>query len=88
MKKGELIDKGIATLLTLAFMAVVRPDPAPSGVAWGLMTILFFVFLEYSIRYMRREKRRQRARRNLRAMHYDGRRWADEWLYWPLKEVS
>ena len=88
MKKGELINKGIAGALTLLFLAVVRPDPAPSGISWGIVTLMVYEFLAYSIRYIRREKRRQRARRNLKAMKYDGRRWADEWLYWPLKEVS
>lgn len=88
MKRGALIDKGAAAALTLLFLAVVRPDPMPSGVAWGITAIMMYEVLSRCIRRVRIERRREAIRRNMRAMKYDGQRWADEWIRWPLKEVS
>lgn len=88
MKRGEIIDRGIAAALTATFMALVRPDPEPSLVGVSIVAILLYEGLTCCIRYIRKERRRRRIQRNAEAMTYDGSRWADEWLYWPMKEVS
>ena len=41
MKRGELINKGIAAV-TVGFMAVVRPDPMPSMFETALITVLMY----------------------------------------------
>lgn len=88
MRKGGLINKGIAAALTLAFLALVRPEPAPGAFAAGAVALMLYEGLTWCIGYARRAKRRDAARRNRRMMQYDARRWAAEWLTWPLKEVS
>lgn len=88
MKKGELISKGAAFVLTLGFMAVVRPDPEPSRVEAALVAILMYEVIRYSIRYIMRERGRRRRIEAAAISKADIQRWADEWIVWPLKEVS
>ena len=82
----------VAFAITLAFMALVRPDPDPSIVGVSLVAILLYEVLRFAldgISEHRRQKRRSRRRiESLTAGEEDIRRWADEWLVWPLKEVS
>ena len=88
MKNGELISKGLAFVLTLGFMAIVRPDPEPSRVEAALIAILMYEVIRYCIRYIMRERRRKQRIEAAAISKEDIQRWADEWIVWPLKEVS
>lgn len=75
--------------MTIAFLTAVRPSPTPSAWAVGIVAILLFEGLSYCVRYIRRVRHMEAVKRNTRAMRYDGRRWADERLNWPIyEEVS
>ena len=87
MRKGELINKGAAAALTVAFLALVRPDPEPTRVGLTVTAVLMYEALKYIVWYVRREVRRRKARRNVWAMRYDGRRWA-EMEFQPIKIIS
>ena len=90
MKRGELMNKGIAASITLAFMLAVRPDPEPSGLEWVVVTLLMYEGLTWCVRYARRvhaqSKRRKIRKEYERWLHYDGKNWAETWLYWPIHE--
>lgn len=88
MKRGEIIDKGIAAAITLGFLTFVRPDGEPERWAVVLITILMYEAIRWSSWFIRKTKKQNRRRENERAMHYDAARWADEWITWPLREVS
>ena len=90
MTRGELINKGIAAGITLAFILMVRPDPEPSALEWGFVSLLMYEGMTWCVRYARRahaRSKRQKARDEYeRWLHYDGKNWADTWLYWPIHE--
>ena len=92
MNKKGIMNKLLAAALTLAFMALVRPDPDPSIVGVSLVAILLYEVLRFAldgISEHRRQMLRSRRRiESLAAGEEDIRRWADTWLVWPLKEVS
>ena len=87
MKRGELIERGVAAGITIAFMAFVRPDPEPE--LWGvaLVTLLMYEFTRICVSRIRRRKRTRRTKCATVSLG-DIRRWADTRLYWPMKEVS
>lgn len=86
MKRGELINKGIAAASTLAFMAVVRPDPMPSLVGTAFITILMYEVVRWAVWYVRKANRKRKEDRYITTSLQDMRRWADTQLYWPMKE--
>lgn len=92
MKRGGLIDKGIAATITLVFLALVKPDTDLTLVQTAFVAILLYEGIRWSAEYIRKanakQRRRQAVEMNLKAMKYDGERWADEWIRWPIKEVS
>lgn len=92
MKRGEMIDKVMASAVTVGFLAAVRPDAEPERWSVALLSILLFEGIRWSAEYIRKanakQRRRQAVEMNLKAMKYDGERWADEWIRWPIKEVS
>lgn len=92
MKRGKLIDKGIAAAVTTGFLAAVRPDAEPERWSVALLAILLFEGIRWSAEYIRKanakQRRRQATELNLKAREEDGKRWADEWIRWPIKEVS
>ena len=86
MKRGELINKGIAAASTLAFMAVVRPDPMPSLVGVALVSVLLYEAMVYSIDFVRKSQRKRKERHYITVSRADMKRLANERLYWPLTE--
>lgn len=86
MKRGELINKGIAAAVTVGFMAVVRPDPMPSLVEAAFITVLMYEVVRWCVWYVRKANRKRKEDRYITTSLQDMRRWADERLYWPLQE--
>jgi hypothetical protein len=84
--KREYLIKGIAAGVTVLFLAAVRPDPTPTPVEWGVVAILMYECLSFSMNYIRKVNHKKKAAQYLRVSRADMRRWADEQLYWPLHE--
>ena len=82
--RGMIKNKLFAAAVTMAFMAVVRPDPEPE--LWGvaMVAIMMYEFIFYAIEYIGREirerEREYRIEVNEIARKKDGRRWANEWI--------
>lgn len=88
MKRGELINKGIAAASTLAFMAVVRPDPMPSLVGTAFITVLLYETVRWGVWYVRKTNKKRKEDHYITTSLQDMRRWANEKLYWPMEEVN
>ena len=89
MKRGEMINRGIAAAITLWFMVLVRPDIEPGKVEAAFIAILMYEGLSFSIRFIRRTRKKNRIMRNNALRKEDGKRWAEEKIYWPMyEEVS
>lgn len=88
MKRGELINKGIAAAVTIGFMAVVRPDPMPSLVEAAFITVLLYETVRWGVWYVRKTNRKRKEDRYITTSLQDMRRWANEKLYWPMEEVN
>ena len=86
MRKGELINKGIAAAVTVGFMAVVRPDPMPSMFDTALIAVLMYETVRWCTWYVRKANRKRKEDRYITTSLQDMRRWADTQLYWPMKE--
>lgn len=87
MKRGELINKGIAAVSTLAFMAVVRPDPMPSLVEAAFITVLMYEVVRWCVWYVRQIRQQKKDKRYITLTKRDMRRWADEWITPAIREV-
>ena len=87
MKRGELINKGIAAASTLAFMAVVRPDPMPSMFETALITVLMYETVRWGVYYVRQIRQQKKNKRYITLTKRDMRRWADEWITPAIREV-
>lgn len=88
MKRGELINKGIAAAVTVGFMAVVRPDPMPTMFETALITVLMYEVVRWCVWYARKANRKRKEDRYITTSLQDMRRWANEKLYWPMEEVN
>ena len=88
MKRGELINKGIAAAVTIGFMAVVRPDPMPSLVGTAFITVLLYETVRCGVWYVRKTNKKRKEDRYITTSLQDMRRWANEKLYWPMEEVN
>lgn len=86
MNRGELIERGIAAGITIAFMAAVRPDPDPPLAGVALVALLLYEFTRICASRIRRRKRTRRTK-CATVSRGDIQRWADTRLYWPIKEV-
>ena len=86
MKRGTLIDKGVAGAVTVGFMAVVRPDPIPTMFETALITVLMYEAARWCAWYVRKANRKRKEDRYITTSLQDMRRWADTQLYWPMKE--
>ena len=87
MKKGELINKGIAAIATIGFMAMVRPDPVPSLAETALITVLMYEAVRWCVWFVRKINRKRKEDRYITVSRQDMRRWAETKLYWPVEEV-
>ena len=87
MKRGELINKGISAASTLAFMAVVRPDPMPSMFETALITVLMYEAVRWCVWYVRQIRQQKKDKRYITLTKRDMRRWADEWITPAIREV-
>lgn len=87
-----MINKTLAGMITIGFMAAVRPDPEPSRWGIALVSVLMYEGIRISLDYIQkvnaRNRRKQQKAMNDKWLRYDGKRWADEWIRWPIKEVS
>jgi hypothetical protein len=86
MKRGDFIDRGLAFAITLGFMTFVRPDVEPTRVEATIVAIMMYEAIRWCSWLTRRMQKAKRKKENERAMHYDGERWAEERLYWPIYE--
>jgi hypothetical protein len=88
----EIKARAIAAGITVAFMLTVIPDANPA--LWGvtLVALLMYEGLRVSILYIWKmnleQKRRYLIEANKAAMKQDAARWSNEWIRWPMKEVS
>ena len=83
-----MINKAIAASITIAFMAVVRPDPDPE--LWGvaLTALTMYEGIRIGAEHFRKALRKRKEERYTTVSIGDIRRWANTELYWPMKEVS
>ena len=88
MKRGELINRGIAAVITLAFMTLVRPDPDPALWEMAMVAIMMYEALRWCVWYIRRIQKKKRIELNNFARREDGKRLDAFWIKWPMKEVS
>ena len=86
-----MFSRGIAAIITLAFMYFVRPDTEPSRSAIVFVSILLYEGIRWSAEYIQtinqKSKHVERVRLNLKARKEDGER-LDEMLFNPYREVS
>ena len=87
MKRGTLIDKGVAGTITLGFMAIVRPDPMPSLFETALITVLMYEAVRWCVWYVRQIRQQKKDKRYITLTKRDMRRWADEWITPAIREV-
>lgn len=87
MRKGELINKGIAAAVTIGFMAVVRPDPMPSMAEAALISVLMYEAVRWCVWYVRQIRQQKKDKRYITLTKRDMRRWADEWITPAIREV-
>lgn len=81
-----MINRVIAAAITLAFLFAVRPDPEPTALGWGIVALLIYETLAWSIGYVRKVNHRKQEKHYITLTKADIRRWADEQLYWPIHE--
>lgn len=51
LRYEQLISRGLAAAITLAFMTAVRPDPEPGRAAAAMVGIMLYETAAYCIRY-------------------------------------
>ena len=91
MRKKGIVSRVVAALITIAFMALVRPDAEPARASIAFISILLYEGIRWAIEYSQRvnqeSKHVERVRLNLKARKEDGER-LDEMLFNPYREVS
>lgn len=87
MKRGELINRGIAAVITLAFMTLVRPDPDPALWENALVSIGMYESLRWCIGFIRKHKHIADPMNEM-VDPGDIIRWWNTRINWPMKEVS
>lgn len=83
----EMKDKGIAAGGTLAFMALVNTNAMPELWQVAFLAIGLYEVLLLTVRIARALAKEHRRREYRKVCKEDGRRWADTWLRYPMKEV-
>ena len=82
-----MINKVLSAGITLAFLAVVRPDPDASKIGIAFTGILMYEVLALCIGHIRKERKKDRYIQSTTISRADIKRWSDEWIRWPMKEV-
>ena len=83
-----MINKVVSGLMTVGFMAIVRPDKDVSLVGVALVSVLLYEAMVYSIDFVRKSQRKRKERHYITVSRADMKRWADTRLYWPVEEVQ
>ena len=85
-----MINKAIATAVTIGFLVAVKPDPAPSALGYGVVAILMYEGIAYCIGYIRKHRKDKyiTVPKKEQVNPKDIQRWADTWIRWPMKEVG
>lgn len=87
-----MINKVLAAALSIGFLAFVRPDAEPERWSVALLAVLMYEGIRWSLDYIKRmreqEKKEKQDRRYDAWLEYNGKRWANERIRWPMKEVS
>ena len=81
-----MVNKILSAGITLAFMAVVRPDEGVSLVGIAFVSVLMYETLVYCIKYVRKMHRKERYIESTRISKQDIQRWASQWFD-PYEEV-
>ena len=87
-----MINRVLAATLSIGFLTLVRPDAEPERWSVALLAVLMYEGIRWSLDYIKRireQEKKERQKRQYDAwLNYNGKRWADEWIRWPMKEVS
>lgn len=84
----EYVNKGKTVASIAVFFALVRPDTQPPMWVMALLVIGSYEAILFGIRVDRQLRQAKRRKRNERIRREDGRRWAAEYVGWPMKEVN
>ena len=91
MRKKGIVSRVVAALITIAFMAAVRPDAEPARASIAFISILLYEGIRWAISYSqevnRKEEHRQIVLMNREAMRVDGERLDNE-VFCSIREVS
>lgn len=74
MNIKKLRDKGIAALITIAFMALIRTNAAPSLWQVTMIGIALYEFTQYAIRTVRQQRKAALIMENNRQRRIEGKR--------------
>ena len=81
-----MINRVIAGLMTVGFMAIVRPDKDVSLAGVALVSVLMYEAVRYSIERIRRERKQEKYIVATRISKQDIERWASQWFD-PYEEI-
>ena len=82
-----MINKVLSGLITIGFMAIVRPDKSASMAGVALISVALYEALAYCIDYIRKVNKKQKEKHYITLTKADMRRWADEWITPAIREV-
>jgi len=85
--KKRMINKGIASVGTVAFIALIRPEQMPPMWAVATLAISFYEIGLMMCRTAKRQAKTERRRHYVTVSRENGRRWANTRIGWPMKEV-
>lgn len=83
----RLINKGIASVGTVAFIALIRPEQMPPMWVVAVLAIGFYEVGLMMCRIARKQAKTERRRHYVTVSRENGRRWANTRIGWPMKEV-
>lgn len=84
--KKRMINKGIASVGTVAFIALIRPEQMPPMWVVAVLAIGFYEVGLMMCRTARRQAKAERRRHYIVVNKQNANRWADEWFN-PYKGV-
>ena len=91
MTKKGILSRVVAAMITIAFMAAVKPDAEPARASIAFISILMYEAVKWAIEYTRevnrKEEHRQIVLMNREAMRVDGERLDNE-VFCSIREVS